>query len=169
VHIENKEYKWYLLYTAPRAEKKVNAALIKREFTTFLPLQRKIVQWSDRKKTIDSPLFSSYIFIYTSMSFYYEILNTLGVVKFVNFQGQPVVLRDSQIELIKLMVANYEDIEGVTETFEKGESVKIIAGPLQDQIGELIEYKSTKKVVVKIENTGFSLVVQLPSNILRKI
>ena len=53
--------------------------------------------------------------------------------------------------------------------FEKGESVKIIAGPLQDQICELIEYKSTKKVVVKIENTGFSLVVQLPSNILRKI
>ena len=74
MHLENKQYKWYLLYTAPRAEKKVNAELIKREFTTFLPLQKKIVQWSDRKKTIDSPLFSSYIFIYTSMSFYYEIL-----------------------------------------------------------------------------------------------
>ena len=53
MHIENKQYKWYLLYTAPRAEKKVNAALIKREFTTFLPLQKKVVQWSDRKKTID--------------------------------------------------------------------------------------------------------------------
>ena len=126
MHINNNENKWYLLYTAPRAEKKVNAALIKRAFTTFLPLQTKVVQWSDRKKKVETPLFSSYIFIYTSMSFYYEILNTLGVVKFVNFQGQPVVLRDSQIELIKLMVANYEDIEGITETFEKGESVKII-------------------------------------------
>jgi hypothetical protein len=41
VHLENKQYKWYLLYTAPRAEKKVNAELIKREFTTFLPLQKK--------------------------------------------------------------------------------------------------------------------------------
>lgn len=169
MHLENKQYKWYLLYTAPRAEKKVNLELTKRDFTTFLPLQKKIVQWSDRKKTIESPLFSSYIFIYTSMSFYYEILNLHGVVKFVNFQGQPVVLRDEQIELIKLMVANYEDIEGITESFEKGENVKIIAGPLQDQIGELIEYKSTKKVVVRIENTGFSLVVQLPINILRKI
>ncbi len=161
--------KWYLLYTAPRAEKKVNLELAKRNFTTFLPLQKKIVQWSDRKKMVETPLFSSYIFIYTSLSFYYELLNIAGIVKFVTFQGQPAELSDSQISLIKLMVANYEDLEAVTEIFEKGEQVKIIAGPLQNQIGELIEYKSMKKVMVKIENTGFSLVVQLPNNIIRKI
>jgi transcription antitermination factor NusG len=57
----------------------------------------------------------------------------------------------------------------VNETFEKGEAVKIIAGPLQNQIGELIEYKTSKKVMVKIENTGFSLIIQLPNNILRKV
>jgi transcription antitermination factor NusG len=161
--------KWYLLYTAPRAEKKVNIELNKRNFVTFLPIQKKIVQWSDRKKTIESPLFSSYIFIFTSLSYYYELLNIPGIVKFVNFQGQPVELKDSQIELIKLMVANYSEIEAVNEIFEKGEAVKIIAGPLQNQIGELIEYKSSKKVMVKIENTGFSLIIQLPNNILRKV
>lgn len=161
--------KWYLLYTAPRAEKKVNIELNHREFITFLPLQKKIVQWSDRKKTVESPLFSSYLFIYTSLSYYYELLNIPGIVKFVNFQGQPVTLEEGQIELIKLMVANYSEIEAVTEQFEKGEAVRIIAGPLQNQIGELIEYKSTKKVMVKIENTGFSLIVQLPNNILRKV
>ncbi|MBJ7429140.1 MAG: UpxY family transcription antiterminator [Bacteroidia bacterium] len=161
--------KWYLLYTAPRAEKKVNLELAKRNFTTFLPLQKKLVQWSDRKKMVETPLFSSYIFVYTSLSFYYELLNIAGIVKFVTFQGQPAELSESQINLIKLMVANYEDVEAVTETFEKGEQVKIIAGPLQNQIGELIEHKSLKKVMVKIENTGFSLVVQLPKNIIRKV
>ncbi|MFA9213135.1 MAG: UpxY family transcription antiterminator [Candidatus Methylacidiphilales bacterium] len=161
--------KWYLLYTAPRAEKKVNLELTKRNFTTFLPLQKKLVQWSDRKKMVETPLFSSYIFIYTSLSFYYELLNIVGIVKFVNFQGQPAELSENQINLIKLMVANYEDVEAVTEIFEKGEQVKIIAGPLQNQIGELIEHKSLKKVMVKIENTGFSLVIQLPKNIIRKV
>jgi transcription antitermination factor NusG len=67
------------------------------------------------------------------------------------------------------MIANYDDLEAVEEMFEKGESVKIIAGPLQNQIGELIEYKSAKKVLVKIENTGFSLLVSLPNNIIRKV
>jgi len=161
--------KWYLLYTAPRAEKKVNLELIRRDFITFLPLQKKIVQWSDRKKMVEMPLFSSYIFICTSLSYYYELLNIAGIVKFVTFQGQPAELNENQINLIKLMVANYEDVEAVTETFEKGEQIKIIAGPLQNQIGELIEYKTSKKVLVKIENTGFSLIVQLPNNILRKI
>jgi transcription antitermination factor NusG len=161
--------KWYLLYTAPRAEKKVNLELIRRDFITFLPLQKKIVQWSDRKKMVETPLFSSYIFICTSLSYYYELLNIAGIVKFVTFQGQPAELNENQINLIKLMVANYDDVEAVTETFEKGEQIKIIAGPLQNQIGELIEYKTSKKVLVKIENTGFSLIVQLPNNILRKI
>lgn len=159
---------WYLLYTAPRAEKKVNLELQKRGFTTFLPLQKKLVQWSDRKKMVETPLFSSYLFVLTNMSFYYELLNVHGIVKFIKFQGQPVILKQEQIDLIKLMVASYEDLEAVTDIFQKGESVKIIAGPLQNHIGELIEYKSEKKVVVKIENTGFSLVVQLPKNVLRK-
>jgi transcription antitermination factor NusG len=161
--------KWYLLYTAPRAEKKVNLELIKRGFETFLPLQLKLVQWSDRKKKVETPLFNSYLFINTSISNYYEILNVTGVVKFVKFQNQPVELTESQIGLIKLMVANYDDLEAVEEVFEQGEAVKIIAGPLQNQIGELIEYKSAKKVLVKIENTGFSLLVSLPNNIIRKV
>lgn len=169
MNLDSNQHKWYLIYTAPRAEKKVNIELIKRNFICFLPLQKKLVQWSDRKKVVESPLFNSYIFVYTSLSFYYDLLNVIGIVKFVSFQGKPVVLTESQIDLIKLMVANYKDIEAITEKIEAGEQVKIIAGPLQNYIGELIDYKSEKKVLVKIENTGISLIVQLPNNILRKI
>jgi transcriptional antiterminator RfaH len=169
MQLEDKKNKWYLLYTVPRAEKKIYADLQKNGYEVFLPLQKKLVQWSDRKKWVESPLFNSYIFIYTSLSNYYELLNTKGIVKFVSFLGVPVEVSQSQIDIVKLMIANYTDIETVIDKFEEGEHVKIIAGPLQNQLGILIEYKSSKRVLVRIENIGFSLLVQLPNNILRKI
>lgn len=161
--------RWYLLYTSPRAEKKVYKQLITNQFVAFLPLQKKIVQYSDRKKVVDIPLFSSYIFVYTHLGYYYQLLNMQGIVKFVNFQGIPVELKQKQIDLIKLMIANYDEIEAVEDVFESGEKVKIIAGPLQNHVGELVEYKSAKKVIIKLENIGFSLLVQLPNNIIRKL
>ncbi len=48
---------WYLLYTNPRAEKKVALELQKKGFEVFLPLQRTLKVWSDRKKWVEEPLF----------------------------------------------------------------------------------------------------------------
>ncbi|MES2382046.1 MAG: UpxY family transcription antiterminator [Bacteroidota bacterium] len=160
--------KWYLLYTAPRAEKKVNIELSKKGFTTFLPLQKKLVQWSDRKKWIENPLFNSYIFVFTALSKYYELLNTTGIVKFVSLQGVPVEVSQQQIDLVKLMVSSYQDIEAVEEFIAPGQKIKIIAGPLIGQEGELVEYKSQKRVLIRVNNIGFSILVQVPNNILRK-
>ena len=57
--------RWYLLYTKPRAEKKVALELGLKGYELFLPLQRTLKQWSDRKKWVEEPLFKGYIFIYT--------------------------------------------------------------------------------------------------------
>ena len=54
---------WYVLYTNPKAEKKVAEQLNKIGIETYCPLVTKIQQWSDRKKKIEVPLFSSYVFV----------------------------------------------------------------------------------------------------------
>ena len=54
---------WYALYTKPRWEKKIDAALLKKGIEAWCPLQKIEKQWSDRKKIIEEPLFKSYIFI----------------------------------------------------------------------------------------------------------
>jgi hypothetical protein len=43
--------------------KKVYARLVEKGIETFLPLQKRLKQWSDRKKLVDEPLFRSYIFV----------------------------------------------------------------------------------------------------------
>jgi len=55
--------KWYAVYTRPRWEKKVSELVTKKKLTTYCPLNRVVKQWSDRKKVIFEPLFTSYVFV----------------------------------------------------------------------------------------------------------
>ena len=50
---------WYVLYTNPKAEKKVAEQLTKIGVINYCPLIKKVHQWSDRKKKIEIPLFTS--------------------------------------------------------------------------------------------------------------
>ena len=54
---------WYVLYTNPKAEKKVAEQLTKIGVINYCPLIKKVHQWSDRKKKIEIPLFTSYVFV----------------------------------------------------------------------------------------------------------
>ncbi len=53
---------WYALHTRPRHEKTVVQRLEERGVTTFLPLVTEVHRWSDRKKSVQMPLFSCYVF-----------------------------------------------------------------------------------------------------------
>ena len=42
--------KWYVLYSKPRWEKKVDAALIRKGIESWCPVNKIEKQWTDRKK-----------------------------------------------------------------------------------------------------------------------
>ena len=60
--VEAEPQSWYGLQTRPRHEKIVAQRLEERGVTTFLPVVTEVHRWSDRKKTVEMPLFSCYVF-----------------------------------------------------------------------------------------------------------
>ena len=74
----------------------------------YLPLVTKIKKWSDRRKKIEEPLFKSYVFVRSNAKEYLPILNVYGVMRFVSFERQAVVVPDNQIVAIKRFVEDYE-------------------------------------------------------------
>jgi transcription antitermination factor NusG len=92
---------WYVLYTLPNYEKKVNFILQKNKILTFLPLYKSKRRWSDRKKIVEVPLFSNYIFIKTTPADRYKALDTFGVKCFLNYDGRPVLVQDNEINNIR--------------------------------------------------------------------
>ena len=53
---------WIAVRSKPRAEKVAFEQLVKKSIETYLPLVKKRRKWSDRKKWVELPLFSSYLF-----------------------------------------------------------------------------------------------------------
>jgi len=55
---------WHVVYTRSRAEKKVYADLTAQGIECFLPVQKQLRQWKDRKKWVEMPLMPGYCFVY---------------------------------------------------------------------------------------------------------
>lgn len=53
---------WYVVQTYSRCEQRVAKDLTAKGFETYLPLLRELRQWSDRKKMVETPAFSGYVF-----------------------------------------------------------------------------------------------------------
>jgi transcription antitermination factor NusG len=171
---------WYLLYTNPRFEKKVEAELFKRGYEVFLPMHKTLKHWSDRKKWVEEPLFKSYIFIYTVLEKeYFDILNVTGIVKFVNFENKPAVVDSREIALVRLMlgvVGDKIEVNSISEIvnggdekwemngvkWEVGEEVEVIAGPLIGTKGKLIYKNGNKLLQIELESMQQSLLVSMP-------
>lgn len=157
------DYHWYAIYTNPRAEKRTAALLVQRGIRVYLPLLKSLKQWSDRKKWVEEPLFKSYLFVCVSEREYLEVLQIQGVVKYISFSGKAAIIRDDQIENIKLLLSSESELEISEHSFEKGESVIIKAGPFLGLKGELIETKNAKRFLVRFDQLGKSIILNIPS------
>ena len=155
--------KWYAVCTNPRAEKKAFKLLQSKGIEVYLPLQKKLKQWSDRKKWVEEVLIPSYLFVKIGVTDLTTILSTPGVSRFIYFSGKPCSIPDKQIAALRLLLASESEVELTNRTFKKGDSVDIIAGTLKGMQGELVELYSQKKLLIRIGNTGHSLLVQVPT------
>lgn len=163
------ENKWYALYTRPRAEKLVFQRLVEAGIETFLPLQKTYRMWSDRKKLVEKPLLSSYIFVKTKSKHFPAAYKTQGVVKFVTFEGHPASIPQKQIDNLRLLINSDAEIEVTSEKFETGDNVEVINGALIGLTGELIMIGNKKRVVVRIDKLDQNIVLKIPVTFLRKI
>lgn len=157
------DYQWYAIYTNPRAEKKTATLLQQRGITVYLPLLKTLKQWSDRKKWVEEPLFRSYIFVNVSEREYLEVLQVHGVVKYISFSGKAASIREDQINNIKLLLSCESELEISEHHFASGEKVTVKAGPFVGLHGELIETKNAKRFLVRFDQMGKSIILNIPT------
>lgn len=136
---------WYLVYTAPRAEKQAADRLKLEGFEAYLPLNKVQRRWSDRIKWVEMPLFPSYIFIKTDREGLFKATRLPGLSRAVYFEGVPVVVRESEIQAVRKFE---EHAQGREVTFEIDEEVKIAFGPLEGRVGKVKKVKGNRLVLI---------------------
>ena len=70
---------------------------------------------------------------------------------------------DRQLRQLQLLLASEAELEITDREFKAGEQVKVIAGPLMGLTGELVEFRSEKKFIIRLDHTDQIVMVQIPA------
>ncbi len=165
----DKKYRWYVVYTKSRAEKKTEELLKNNGVETYLPLVKTLRQWSDRKKKVEMPLISSYVFVKANISNYIGILRTEGVVSFVKFNGKPASVPDFQIDAIRMFLKEAEFETKINNGFIQGEKVEITYGPFKGFKGEVVNQKNKQLLVINILQLRMSIRLEISAEKVIKV
>ncbi len=161
--------KWYAVYARSRAEKKAAKELLCQNIEHYLPLVKRLKQWSDRKKWVEEPLFRSYIFVCINQKDYYKVLQNPHLVRYITFEGKAVPIPEQQINAIRVFLEEEEPEEIDNIEWLKGKQVEVMSGNLTGLTGELIEVNGKHKVKVQIDVIGKSISIYISKNKLRVI
>ena len=167
--LKKPEKAWYAVYTNSRAEKRVSDRIADLGIESFLPLQKTLRQWTDRKKVIEKPLISSYVFVKIIPREYFTVRKIDGVVKFIMIQGKPVPIPETQINNLRILCGSDAEVEVSADVYEKGDMVEVTVGSLTGLRGELIRAGRKHKVVIRIIQPGMNLTVDIKTNAIRKL
>ena len=153
---------WYGLQTRPRHEKIVAQRLEERGVTTFLPLVREEHRWSDRKKSVQMPLFSCYVFakFVPNRSERLRVLRVEGVFGLVGAKGEGVPIPDDQIEAVRNLISG--ELPWSSHPFLKiGQRVRIRSGALNGLEGVLTSRNGDRTLVISVDAIQRSLSVRV--------
>jgi len=160
---------WYAVYTKPRSEKKLADRLNDQGIEAYLPMHRTLKQWSDRRKMVDEPLITSYVFVNVFQKNYFDVLNTPGAVKYIWFCGKPAVIPANQIQALKLIMGQDLEIDCISADLPLGTQVKVISGPMKELTGELLNYAGKHKVMIRIDHLDKALLLTISPHLLEKV
>lgn len=156
---------WRVFYVRPRTEKKTATELAETEVEIFLPVRKAVKQWSDRKKTVEEPLFGGYVFAHVNERERLDVLTHASVIRSVGFGGTISQVSVEEIEQLKLLQMSPVALEAMTmKAFPTGTEVFVQKGPLTGVRGYVSGHPKKLYLTVEVPSIRQSLRVQIPAD-----
>ncbi|MGW8122575.1 UpxY family transcription antiterminator [Roseivirga echinicomitans] len=159
---------WTAFYTKPRNEKKAAERLTSKGFEVYCPTRTVLKQWSDRKKKVTEPVFTSYIFAKVDETSRLEILKDTSIVSNVRWLGKPAIIQEKEITEIKSFLEDFPRSELAHGDFQAGNKVQIDSGALSGQSGVIRRTQGNKAFLI-IASLGLELYAEISLNHLKKV
>ena len=154
--------RWFVLYTKPNQELKVEEQLKKMGIISYCPTIQMVKSYSDRKKKIIKPLMPSYVMVNIEENNRNDVFSVYGVVRYLFWLGKPAEIRESEIKLMRdYLSGEYESVS--LSSFVKGQMHKISEGIFSGRTGKVIEAQKNK---IKLELKSLGVIVTLRLKVL---
>ena len=175
--IGTKDVRWYIIHTYSGQEERVQKNLEQRIqsldmqgkiFQVVVPTEEEIVLKDGKRRPERKKVFPGYILVQMSLDdeSWYVVRNTPGVSGFVSIEDEnekrpkPVPLEDEEVEGILRQIES--GAPKVAVGFQKGQMVRISAGPFADFMGTVSDIDAGKgKIRVLVSFFGRETPVEL--------
>jgi transcription antitermination factor NusG len=144
-----KSENWFVVYTKPNAEKKVEVKVKEMGYEAFLPLHQVVRQWSDRKKKMDVPLFPNYVFVKILSVKRFDLLRIDELIRFIHFDGKPANIAEKDIMIIKSFMQG--DVEPTGSDLSIGAKIRVTQGQFAGIEGIMIRKNGRKRLIVNLD------------------
>ncbi len=153
---------WYAVNIRARHERVVAQRLREQGVTIFLPLVTEVHRWSDRRKSVELPLFACYVFVKVppTTEDRLRVLRVDSVLKFVGARGLGTPIAESQIDAVRTLIG--QQVPWSSHPFlQIGQRVRVRGGALDGVEGILLSRNDDNTLVVSIDAIQRSLAVRI--------
>jgi len=143
---------WNVIYTKYRSEKKVEERLKNIGIEAYCPVRTEVKFWSDRKKSILVPVLPSMVLVKIDKNKRNQVFEIPGVVRYMFWLKKHAVVRDIEVDSLKILLKSNNIIEQNVEPYNVGDEIKISS--LDDQLG-IIKKISKNNIWVILKQLGY--------------
>ena len=148
---------WYVIYTKPKWEKRVADQLTQLGVNCYCPLIKTTKQYSDRKKTLEVPLFSNYVFVQLADKDRNLVFLSRGAIRYLYWLGKHAIVKDKEISTIKEWLT--DDAAISISQYNVGETIKVNSGPFLNHDAVIKEVTNSHYVLI-LESLGCVLKIK---------
>ena len=147
------EYNWYVIHTYAGYENKVKENLEKiienRNLQDFIlrveiPVKEVVKVRNGKKRTVVQKMFPTYVLVKMIMNdnLWSIVRHANGVTGFVGPGSKPSPLSEKDLKFMGMDVIDFDDLG-----LEIGDEVKIISGPFDGSVGNVLKISKDKRCV----------------------
>ena len=149
---------WHVIYTKPRAEKKVEERLNNFGIEAYCPLKLEIKQWSDRKKKILVPVLPSMVLVNIDEKERNKVFDIPGVVRYMFWLKKHAIVKNDEVDSLKILLTQNNIVSQTTETLKVGETIYVPG--FEDQSG-IIKKISNNQIWVVLKKLGYVIKLEI--------
>ena len=149
---------WNVIYTKSRSEKKVEERLKNIGIEAYCPVRTEVKFWSDRKKSILVPVLPSMVLVKIEKNNRNQVFDIPGVVRYMFWLKKHAVVRDNEVDSLKLLLKSNNIIEQNVASYNVGDEIKISS--LEDQLG-IIKKISNNQIWVVLKQLGYVIKLKI--------
>ncbi len=151
--------KWYVLYTKPRCEKKVEEELLSMGIRAYCPTQFEVRLWSDRKKRVEIPLLPSMVLVNIDDEHINKVFESSLVVRYMFWLGKRATVRQSEIDILKKYLnGNFSTINNKFLGIKFGDSLSLSSFNNEEGIVNRI---SNNNIWIYLKSIGYNVKLKL--------